>query len=457
MDWCIAQEARLQKKPLSVAWIDFKKAFDVIPHRWIRKCLRLVKAPELVLRGLDKVMTKWASSLEVRSRDGEVSRRLVKFRRGVFQGDTLSPLLFGLAVAPLSAMLGSGGGFSSAFQPRPITHTMFMDDLKVYEESPEELEATISKVEGLARAVGMTLGVRKCAVAHLRSGRVRWGMPGIETIEGLVETVRQGEPYRYLGILQTFGSHAKEVRARVSGEYLRRVKAVWSSPLGMSEKVRAHNGWAVAVLRYYFAAVEWTCADRTRLDCRTRGILESVGAHNRGASVPRLYYPREKGGRGLLSVSQTWELEVVGAALYLVSDEDWQIEGAVKYLKEYEETEMRATLLASAVYVLNKYQLPCYLLIPDDDDEQARVGRTPRQVARKTLAEVRVAQRDTLQQELKRKSLHGIYQRQLAHPATDRPRSCKWLVQGKVPCEVEARIVAAQDGVTLTRDREVWK
>ena len=49
---------------------------------------------------------------------------------------------------------------------------MSMDNLKVYEVDPEELEATVTKVESTSQAVGMQQGADKCGVAHLRKGRV---------------------------------------------------------------------------------------------------------------------------------------------------------------------------------------------------------------------------------------------------------------------------------------------
>ena len=44
-----------------------------------------------------------------------------------------------------------------------MTHFLFMDDLKIYEESQVELEYTLKVEDELAGAVGMSLGVRKCA------------------------------------------------------------------------------------------------------------------------------------------------------------------------------------------------------------------------------------------------------------------------------------------------------
>ena len=39
----ILENSKKRKKNLSTAWIDYKKAFDSIPHSWILKCLQMYK------------------------------------------------------------------------------------------------------------------------------------------------------------------------------------------------------------------------------------------------------------------------------------------------------------------------------------------------------------------------------------------------------------------------------
>ena len=34
---------RMRKKNLAVAWIDYKKAYDMVPHSWIVECLGMVE------------------------------------------------------------------------------------------------------------------------------------------------------------------------------------------------------------------------------------------------------------------------------------------------------------------------------------------------------------------------------------------------------------------------------
>ncbi len=136
-------EARLEKKTMSVAWIDFSKAYDRVPHGWQRKCLKAVRAPGIVRQGLKAIMPCWTTTLEIRLEDGSLMKKPVNFRRGLFQGDRLSPLLFALSIAPLSEMLTARGGVNSAFQRCPVSHLLFMDDLKFYERTWDELGATM--------------------------------------------------------------------------------------------------------------------------------------------------------------------------------------------------------------------------------------------------------------------------------------------------------------------------
>ena len=35
-------EVRMRKKNLAVAWIDYKKAYDMVPHSWVVECLDMV-------------------------------------------------------------------------------------------------------------------------------------------------------------------------------------------------------------------------------------------------------------------------------------------------------------------------------------------------------------------------------------------------------------------------------
>ena len=124
---------QVDKRPLSVGWVDYRKAYDVVLHQLIHKALKAIKAPREIRTLLQKVSRQWRTVVSVKLEKGSHSE-LISFERGLFQGDSLSPLLFCLCVAPLSHRLRQREGFRSWWQTQAVTHLMFMDDLKVYEK-----------------------------------------------------------------------------------------------------------------------------------------------------------------------------------------------------------------------------------------------------------------------------------------------------------------------------------
>ena len=84
-----------------MAWIDDMKAYDMVPHSWIKKCLELFGVAESIKMLLVNSMKKWRVILCA----GNSKLREVHIKRGIFQGDSLSPLVFILALIPLSLIL----------------------------------------------------------------------------------------------------------------------------------------------------------------------------------------------------------------------------------------------------------------------------------------------------------------------------------------------------------------
>ena len=81
-------------------------------------------------------------------------------------------------------------------------------------------------------------------------------------------------------------------------EYMRRLKAVLKSKL--SERILAVSTWAVSVLRYHAGILRWNKDEIAKLDRRTRKMT-MYGALHPKSDVNRIYLPRARGGRGLIS------------------------------------------------------------------------------------------------------------------------------------------------------------
>lgn len=54
----ILEDCKKRRRNLNTAWIDYKKAFDSVPHTWIFKCLKLYNINEEIRSFLTAQMVK---------------------------------------------------------------------------------------------------------------------------------------------------------------------------------------------------------------------------------------------------------------------------------------------------------------------------------------------------------------------------------------------------------------
>ena len=59
IDRAVIREVKSRKKNLAMAWIDYKKAYDMVPHPWIKECLDLFGVAENIKTLLVNSMEKW--------------------------------------------------------------------------------------------------------------------------------------------------------------------------------------------------------------------------------------------------------------------------------------------------------------------------------------------------------------------------------------------------------------
>ena len=100
----------------------------MVPHSWIIDCLETVGINEKIRRLLAESMRSWRVELT----SGEQNLGEVNIRGGIFQGDSLSPLLFVVRLLPLTHILRDAApGYHFASNGQNVSHLLFMDDMKL--------------------------------------------------------------------------------------------------------------------------------------------------------------------------------------------------------------------------------------------------------------------------------------------------------------------------------------
>ena len=87
-------------KMLSMGWIDYKKAYDMVPHLWLKEGMELIRLEGKIIGFLSDRKERWRTILMANNQIfGKVNKE------GIFQGVTLSPLLFVIVLIPLYVIL----------------------------------------------------------------------------------------------------------------------------------------------------------------------------------------------------------------------------------------------------------------------------------------------------------------------------------------------------------------
>ena len=148
----------------------------------------------------------------------------VDIRRGIFQGDSLSPLLFIVIMLPLTlAIRKMRAGYKLAKDMKPINHLIFMDDRKLYGARKDQLDSLVQVVRIFSQDIKMPFGLDKCDVLEMRRGR-QVGSSRIELPDDQHIGEIEEESYKYLGILQLDQTLNTKMKGKITSEYIRRVK-----------------------------------------------------------------------------------------------------------------------------------------------------------------------------------------------------------------------------------------
>ena len=100
-------------------------------------------------------MRKWKTNLYLNHAQGSTVCENINIKCGIFQVESLSPLLFCLALATLSYELNNTGYGYNIYEEK-INHLFSMDDLKLYGKNDYELEGLLRTVKKLSDDIGMT-------------------------------------------------------------------------------------------------------------------------------------------------------------------------------------------------------------------------------------------------------------------------------------------------------------
>jgi len=125
----ILELTRKSRRNASMPWIDYKNEYDSVPHSWIKEILTLYKIDPSIANFIKSSIPQWRTKIRLPQSNVAIELDDINIETGIFQGDTFLPLIFCLALTPLSNIL-KRVNIGVKMRKAVVSHLLYMDDLK---------------------------------------------------------------------------------------------------------------------------------------------------------------------------------------------------------------------------------------------------------------------------------------------------------------------------------------
>lgn len=329
IDRMVTQDCHRRRRNLSMAWIDVSKAYDSVAHKWLRKMMNIHRFPVWICNIISNLTKSWNTRIVAKTSHGQEQSDMIKFNKGLPQGDALCPRLFTLCLNPVAWKLKAAEGYKIS-KPigMTITNLLYIDDLKIFAASESKLNTVLKVTRDAMKDIGLNWNPKKCSVINIKRGQQTQGTDVKLDKDNVIKNLKDGTQYKFLGVLENVKQEDKLSLECAAKVFLQRMSVVWSSPLSDENRVIATNQYALPVLSYLM----WTQTEIKKIDREARKIIV-----NNIGSTALLYLSREQGGRGLQSVENMYKTTKIKAAVKLYSNDDPTID----VVRKFEENSSR--------------------------------------------------------------------------------------------------------------------
>ena len=181
IDRSIMEKVKTYHRNLAVAFYDYKKAYDKVHHDWMLRVYKWIGKPDNVITLLSSLMREWKVRLEIQ-KDGKKQ--------------SVDGLILCVVYSKVKCkLLQQSKGYCMG-QPRKrdvnCTHSLFVDDLKVYQDSHKTLKDVSEMIVQASNDTGACQEVAKCGEVVFEKVKIV-KIEGLQVLDERVKTIDPDE------------------------------------------------------------------------------------------------------------------------------------------------------------------------------------------------------------------------------------------------------------------------
>ena len=271
--------ARNKKKTIHVTYFDLADAFGSVEHNLINHTLQRNGLPNSVCKYVENLYSR----LQGQVKGPNWMSSPFDFKRGVFQGDPLSPIIFLTVFNPIVQHLKSIEeiyGYNLNVS-RYIT-LPFADDFCLITSDKRHHQKIMNEIHSITKTMNLTLKPVKCKSISICSGRSK----------ACTKNECEDAPEKFLGCNITYSGKSADIHEIVQSKLTGMADNIKSCMVRDEFKLRVYTQYATPSIRYMLTVHELTHTQLDKLDhMHTNTIKAFLGLPPRGPTPAIIHSP----------------------------------------------------------------------------------------------------------------------------------------------------------------------
>ena len=292
----IIRHAKNKNRTVHFTWFDLEDAFGSVPHDLIDYSFNRAVIPDNVKNYLLNLYGNISGKVSTK----QWSSDSFHFKRGIFQGDPLSPIIFIMCFDPIIQFLETEMSRGYDIDGNKVITAPFADDFCLITGNKRTHQRLISKINSLTDTLGMKLKPAKCrSLSIIRGSPCNLPFQLGDNVIPSVET----ESHKFLGALITFNNKDSEMFDYVKQMLENGLTNINESPIRSEYKIRIYAQYLLPALRYHLTVNDMCVTHLQKLDALAERYLKKFFGIPHPGTMAFIHMPK---GLAIKSISDMY-------------------------------------------------------------------------------------------------------------------------------------------------------
>ena len=292
----IVKNAKSNKKTCHITFFDLEDAFGSVPHSLIDFSLERNFVPPVIRKYLHNLYSHGLAVVNTKSWRTDS----FKFKRGVFQGDPLSPVIFLLVFNPILQELERNSHKGYKVGESDFVTLPYADDFCLITRDSRTHQNLINKIHSHITSMGMKLKPSKC-----RSFSLLGGSPSVVPfhIGGSPVASIRDEEQKFLGKLLFYKGKSEETFAHIRDAFKEGIENIENAMVRDEYKLWMYVNYLLPSKRFLLTVHTLTATHLKQLDTLTDKFIKKWSGIPPSATNAIIHMDQ---GLGVKSISEMY-------------------------------------------------------------------------------------------------------------------------------------------------------